>query len=377
MSDDAPQDLEHQLTRRGWAAILAAIVVVACLAGFVGGSILVSAGVSAYAGWTGISVTQVAVTAVTVSGPTYTPYPTYTPQPSYTPLPTYTLAPTPLPPTDTPTVVVSPTRAPPAEDRFYTVQDGDTPQSVADQLGVDIVLLIFANGLDPVNPTLQVGSEIKLPARAADLCVPDNDPVQALVAGVVDGDTFNVRLDDQLTSIDFIGVDAPALAPVPEPFGVEALNANRDMVNGQMVTLVSDVTQADPTGRLPRYVLLGDLFANYEQVRQGYARNVSAPPDTACDGLFALAASQAQREGLGLWAVQTPSVPATGTPAPTVTVVPTVPAAVWTPPPTATPTMTSSLGFHCNCLGKYVWGNFYNQAQADVCQAICEIAALR
>lgn len=376
MSDMEPKGLEA-LSRSNWAAILAAIVVLACLAGFVGGSILVSAGVSAYSGWAGVSITRVAATVVTVSGPTYTPYPTYTAQPTYTALPTYTLAPTPTPPSEPPPVAVEPTRAPPAVESTYTVQEGDTPQSIAGQFGVDIVLLILANGLDSVNPVLQPGSQIRLPRRAAELCVPGNNPVQALVASVVDGDTINVRIDDQMVSVDYIGVKAPALAPVPELFGVEALNANRSLVNSQTVTLVQDVTQADATGRLPRYVLLGERFINYEQVRQGFVNAASSPPDTACDELFALAAQQAQSEGLGLWALQTPGAQPTGTAAPTATATATIAPVVWAPPPTFTPTTTSSLGFNCNCSGKYVWGDFYNQAQADVCQAICEIAAQR
>ena len=177
MSEETPVE-QAQPGWPVWVAIVAAITLVACLCGFVVGSILVSAGVSAYSGWAGVSDTQLAVTVAFVSGPTYTLYPTYTPRPTYTPQPTYTLAPTPIPPTDTPfVVVVTPSPGPPGEAMVYTVQAGDTPQSIADQYGVDVVLLIAANGLDPANPTLQPGSQITLPTRAADLCVPGNTPV--------------------------------------------------------------------------------------------------------------------------------------------------------------------------------------------------------
>ena len=167
--------------------------------------------------------------------------------------------------------------------------------------------------------------------------------------------------------------------PVAEPFGPEALNANQELVNDQVVALVEDVTQADALDQLPRYVLAGDTLVNYELVRQGWADAVSTPPDTTCDELFALAAVQAHSEGLGMWVGQAAGGQPTGTAtlaaAPTAS--PTVPPAVLAPAPTIVPTSTSSLGFNCNCRGRYVWGDFYNQTQADLCQAICEIAAGR
>jgi endonuclease YncB( thermonuclease family) len=355
-----------ELGRPTWVAIIAGITLVACLAGFVGGSILISAGVSAYSGWAGVAVTELAVTVAIVSGPTYTPYPTYTLQPTYTPQPTYTLAPTAIPVTDTPMAVVPPTGAPPGVGMLYFVQAGDTPQSVADRFGVDVVLVIAANGLDPANPTLQAGSQIRLPTRAADVCLPDNDPVQATVSEVLDGDTIEVLIEGQTDTVWYIGIEAPGTEPNAEPFGAEALSANTDLVEGQTLALVQDVSQEDGTGQLPRYVLAGDELVNYELARQGYAEAVSTPPDTACDELFALAAAQARAEGLGMWAGQV-----------TGTATPTASPPAWTPPATFTPTATSSLGFNCHCKPNYVWGNFTTPAQAEVCRSICEIAALR
>jgi micrococcal nuclease len=380
-SSSSNQELQSlaPISRPVWAAIVAALVLLVCLCGFVGGSILISAGVSAYSGWAGVAVTRLAVTVAFVSGPTYTPYPTYTLLPTYTPLPTYTLAPSALPPTETLVVIPTPTGAPPGIGMLYTVQEGDTPQSVADQFGVDVVLVIAANGLDPENPTLQPGGQIRLPTRAADLCAPEDGLEQAVVTDVIDGDTINVQIDGQDYIVRYIGIDAPDMDPVAEPFGPEALTANAGLVAGQMVTLLQDVTQVDEAGMLPRYTLLGDLFINYELVRLGWADAASTPPDTACDELFALAASQARAEGLGMWAGQATPQGQTSTPMPvaTGTATPTPALAAWMPPATFTPTSTSSLGFTCNCKQRYAWGTFYNNAQADVCEAICEIAAGR
>jgi hypothetical protein len=154
--------------------------------------------------------------------------------------------------------------------------------------------------------------------------------------------------------------------------------------------LVEDTSQTDDANRLLRYVMIGDTFVNYELVRRGFAQAVSTPPNTACDELFALAEAHARIEGLGMWgdeaAQTTPPAggppPATDAPSPSDTPPGGVPygtpaPAAWQPPPSLTPTSTSSLGFNCQCRGKYVWGNFQNQAQADVCAGICAIAATR
>jgi micrococcal nuclease len=235
---------------------------------------------------------------------------------------------------------------------------------------VDVVLVLYANDLQSAEQALEVGSQITLPTRAADLCVPGNEPLQSVVAGVVDGDTVNIQLEEMLRTVNYIGILAPALAPVPEPFGVEALNANRALVDGQSETLIEETTESEPSGQLPRYVLAGDVFVNYEQVRQGFAQAVSNEVDTTCDDLFILAEQQARLDGLGMWLLQTPGA---ATPAAPATAVPTAPP----PAATLTPTSTSSLGFSCNCKPNFVWGNFTNQAQADVCRGICEIAAAR
>lgn len=382
MSEETPEG-RAQLSRPTWVAIVAAIALVACLGGFVGGSILISAGVSAYSGWAGVSVTQVVVTAATVSGPTYTPYPTYTLQPTYTPLPTYTLAPTPIPPTPTPmVVVVTPTAGPPSsagppgEAMIYTVQEGDTPQTIADQFGVDVVLLVAANELDSADAALEAGSRLTLPTRAGDLCLPPTFPVGGTVVEVLDGDSINVTIDGQPFGVEYLGIDAPELVGVPEPFGPQALSANQGLVDGQILTLVQDVTDTLATGQLPRYVLVGDLFVNYELVRQGYADAASIPPDIVCDELFALAAEQARSEGLGMWTAQgTPGAQSlTPTAQPAGTATPSAAPVVWAPPPTLKPTSTSSLGFNCNCRPSYVWGNFHSPGQGELCKAICGLS---
>ncbi len=52
----------------------------------------------------------------------------------------------------------------------------------------------------------------------------------ARVLQVIDGDTIRVSFHGEITTIRFIGVDAPELTPEPEPFGREAENYVRHHV---------------------------------------------------------------------------------------------------------------------------------------------------
>ncbi len=102
---------------------------------------------------------------------------------SDTPTPTETITPSPVPPTITPTN--TPTEVPPTDTLepsptptrvgpvIYIVQEGDTLYSIADQFGLDILVLFEANRerleLDPANPIIRVGDEILVPPPGTEL----------------------------------------------------------------------------------------------------------------------------------------------------------------------------------------------------------------
>ena len=65
-----------------------------------------------------------------------------------------------------------------------------------------------------------------------------------------------------------------------------------------------DVSEIDQYGRLLRYVVVDDLYINYELVHQGYAATVTFPPDVACTDTFLEAEQIARMEGKGLWGEQ-------------------------------------------------------------------------
>jgi micrococcal nuclease len=64
---------------------------------------------------------------------------------------------------------------------------------------------------------------------------------------------------------------------------------------------VFDRERRDVYGRLLAYVYAGSRFVNAALVRDGYARTLTIPPNTAHAGLFGRLADKAGRAGRGLW----------------------------------------------------------------------------
>ncbi len=121
----------------------------------------------------------------------------------------------------------------------------------------------------------------------------------AQVINVIDGDTIDVLLNGDEYRVRYVGVDTPER---DEPYYREATQANRDLVQGKIVTLVVDVSEIDQYGRLLRYIYLDDgTFVNAELIADGYARLVTYPPDVANADYFADLQHEARQAGRGLW----------------------------------------------------------------------------
>jgi micrococcal nuclease len=120
-----------------------------------------------------------------------------------------------------------------------------------------------------------------------------------LVTRVIDGDTIEVQLDDGVISrVRYIGIDAPGR---DELWFMESNSANSGLVAGKTITLVKDVSEVDQYDRLLRYVMVEDVFVNYELVRQGLADIAFYPPDLACREAFLQAAQSAREAKIGIW----------------------------------------------------------------------------
>lgn len=129
---------------------------------------------------------------------TPTPTDTFTPSP-VPPTATASATPTEVPPTETPTITLTPTFTGPF---IYVAQEGDSLFSIAEQFGVDYIVLFEVNRdrleLDPANPIIRVGDDVLVPA--ADTQLPTSTPLpEGLPPGYVI--EYMVRVGDTLDTI--------------------------------------------------------------------------------------------------------------------------------------------------------------------------------
>lgn len=189
-------------------------------------------------------------------------------------------------------------------------EDTATPEPSLTVLSIPELTATAVPSMIPTEPSIEVAAS-----------VPDGD--LATVIEIVDGDTIKVLLDGTRYSVRYIGMDTPERG---EPFFSESTAANRQLIEGQQVILVKDVSETDRYNRLLRYVYLPDgTFVNAELVKQGYAVVATFPPDVRHQDLFLTLEREAREIGRGLWTqsfINEPapsSLPLTNTPAPSPT----------------------------------------------------------
>jgi micrococcal nuclease len=204
-----------------------------------------------------------------------------------TPFPTFTIPPT---HTYTPTITFTPTLS-----NTATVTNTAT---------------ITFTPTTTLTPTVTLPSTPTLPANVIS-CIPRNTTRETgLVTEIIDGDTIDVRINNQVYRVRYIGIDTPERN---DPFYSQATEYNQRLVSGQAVTLVKDISETDRFDRLLRYVMVGERFVNQELVEQGYALASTYPPDVACANIFVDAQRYAQTGKIGLWIpTSSPLIPSSG-----------------------------------------------------------------
>jgi endonuclease YncB( thermonuclease family) len=135
---------------------------------------------------------------------------------------------------------------------------------------------------------------------------PPKGAVAAKVQRVVDGDTFVASVNGRRERVRVIGVDTPESVDPnrpDEPFGEEASNFARHYLNGRTVRMAGDVEPRDRYGRMLAYVWLADgTFWNALLAAEGYAQQLTIPPNVAYADLFRRLVGEARRGNRGLWA---------------------------------------------------------------------------
>ena len=126
----------------------------------------------------------------------------------------------------------------------------------------------------------------------------------AEVVRVVDGDTFEARIDGEVEDVRLIGVDTPETVEPGAPvqcFGPQASGFAHRALEGRRVRLVFGVERRDAYGRLLAYAYIRHGFVNAMLLRRGLARTLTIPPNTRHSALFDRLELGAARAGRGLW----------------------------------------------------------------------------
>ena len=135
------------------------------------------------------------------------------------------------------------------------------------------------------------------------------------VTQVLSGDTIVV---EGLGTVGYLGLIAPTDTPhptpdtrlVPEPFAKESTAANKELVEGKLVTLESIQPAKDAQGRTLAFVVVDGKSVGEELVRRGLARVDTAglPEGSRRDALLA-AQTEAKAKKLGIWSTPAAAEP--------------------------------------------------------------------
>lgn len=133
---------------------------------------------------------------------------------------------------------------------------------------------------------------------------------KGIVTYVIDGDTFDVKLKNGKTErIRPVLVDTPEICHkqsptscTADPYGEEATNFTRELLDGKTVYLEKDTSDRDKYGRLLRYVYLSDGTMYQELVlKEGLAKVAVYKPDTKYEKEFKEIELEARAKRINLW----------------------------------------------------------------------------
>jgi micrococcal nuclease len=205
-------------------------------------------------------------------------------------------------------------------DRLDHRRMGDGPTDARRRPGHVLLLLVLAlvvvagcqgdvEGGGPGNGGRAPGGLATTETERASWPDPPKDAVPVRVQRVTDGDTFVATVKGRRERIRIIGVDTPESVDPrrpDEPFGEEASNFAKHHLDGATVRLAGDAEPRDRYGRMLAYVWLEDgTFWNALLAAEGYAQQLTIPPNVTYADLFRRLVSEARRNNRGLWAQET------------------------------------------------------------------------
>lgn len=165
--------------------------------------------------------------------------------------------------------------------------------------GIAFILVFILGLLNAVGAQTDISPELSgFHSNFTQLTAGTNTTQLYTVDRVVDGDTILLTNGE---FVRYIGIDTPEIFPEIQCYANASTERNRELVGGQTVRLVKDVSDMDRWGRWLRYVYVGDVFINEILVEEGYAKAVVYPPDTAQASTFEVAQKKAEALHKGRW----------------------------------------------------------------------------
>lgn len=126
---------------------------------------------------------------------------------------------------------------------------------------------------------------------------------------IIDGDTIEVKIGDELVTVRMIGIDCPESVHPDEEKNTEegkiASEYTRSLLEGKRVRLEYDEQLTDEYGRTLAYVYLEDdtsRSVNQDLLINGYARVMNIEPNTKYKITFKAAEDTARSNAIGFWA---------------------------------------------------------------------------
>jgi endonuclease YncB( thermonuclease family) len=144
---------------------------------------------------------------------------------------------------------------------------------------------------------------------AAESAAPGDGPTgptqRGVVARIIDGVTVEVMIDQKVAVVRYLSITVPGSEA--DALSAVAVDANRALVDRQMVILERDVSDTDAEGRLLRHVWRQDASGRYslisiELVREGLALVETSLPDVKYAEELDAAQAAAKADRVGLWA---------------------------------------------------------------------------
>lgn len=162
-----------------------------------------------------------------------------------------------------------------------------------------IIIIIFTVLVMYFTSTSKTNYKNKLPKI--------NENMPYTVVKVLDGDTFDVKVEKQIVRARMLGVDTPETIDPRKPvqcFGKEASKETKKLLMKHSVKLQIDSTQSltDKFGRLLAYVYRDDgLFINEFLVENGYAHEYTYDVPYVKQDEFKKIEKEAKESKKGLW----------------------------------------------------------------------------